>query len=265
MNRTDYPKIASREDWLLARKALLEKEKALTRLRDELNAERRKLPMVAVEQDYRFDGPQGEVRLHELFEGRSQLIVYHFMYHRDRGEGCEGCSSLVDNIGHQAHLHARDTTLVLVSRAPLAELEAFKRRMGWTLPWYSSFASAFNYDYHVSLDEAVAPVEYNYRDKAELQRLGLTYHLQGEQPGLSVFLRDGERVFHSYSTYGRGLDILMGTYNYLDLTPFGRLEGWDGMPDLNGLGLNWTKHHDRYQAAPEQVQDCCAGGAAKSA
>lgn len=261
MNRTDYPKIASREDWLLARKALLEKEKALTRLRDELNAERRKLPMVAVEQDYRFDGPQGEVRLLDLFEGRSQLIVYHFMFHRDRGEGCEGCSSLVDNIGHQAHLHARDTTLVLVSRAPLAELEAFKRRMGWTLPWYSSFASRFNYDYHISLDEAVAPVEYNYRDKAELQRLGLTYHLQGEQPGVSVFLRDGERVFHSYSSYGRGLDILMGTYNYLDLTPFGRLEGWDGMPDLNGQGLNWTKHHDRYEEAPEQASGCCAGAA----
>jgi predicted dithiol-disulfide oxidoreductase (DUF899 family) len=255
---TYYPDIASREDWLVARKALLAKEKALTRLRDELNAERRKLPMVAVEQDYRFDGPRGEVRLLDLFEGRSQLIVYHFMYHRDRGEGCEGCSSLVDNIGHQAHLHARDTTLVLVSRAPLAELEAFKRRMGWTLPWYSSFASRFNYDYHVSLDEAVAPVEYNYRDKAELQRLGLTYHLEGEQPGVSVFLRDGERVFHCYSSYGRGLDILMGTYNYLDLTPFGRLEGWDGMPDLNGLGLNWTKHHDRYEEAPEQAHGCCA-------
>lgn len=168
MNRNDYPlpRIASREEWLVARKALLEKEKALTRQRDVLNAERRQLPMVAVEQDYRFAGPQGEVRLIDLFEGRRQLIVYHFMYHSDRGEGCDGCSCLVDNIGHQSHLHARDTTLTLVSRAPLAELEAFKRRMGWTLPWYSSDGSSFNYDYHATTDERVAPVEYNYRDKA---------------------------------------------------------------------------------------------------
>ena len=240
----------------MARKALLEKEKALTRQRDALNAERRQLPMVVVTQDYRFQGPQGELRLVDLFEGRSQLIIYHFMYHRDRGEGCEGCSSLVDNIGHLAHLHARDTTLALVSRAPLAELEAFRQRMGWTLPWYSSYGSAFNYDYHVSLDEAVAPVEYNYRDKAELEHLGLTYHVQGEQPGVSVFLRDGERVYHCYSSYGRGLDILMGTYNYLDLTPFGRLEGWGGMPDLNGQGLNWTRLHDQYQQPAAHA--CCS-------
>jgi len=258
MNRNDYPlpRIASREEWLVARKALLEKEKALTRQRDALNAERRQLPMVVVTQDYRFQGPQGELRLVDLFEGRSQLIIYHFMYHRDRGEGCEGCSSLVDNIGHLAHLHARDTTLALVSRAPLAELEAFRQRMGWTLPWYSSYGSAFNYDYHVSLDEAVAPVEYNYRDKAELEHLGLTYHVQGEQPGVSVFLRDGERVYHCYSSYGRGLDILMGTYNYLDLTPFGRLEGWGGMPDLNGQGLNWTRLHDQYQQPAAHA--CCS-------
>lgn len=259
MNRNDYPlpRIASREEWLVARKALLEKEKALTRQRDALNAERRQLPMVAVEQDYRFQGPQGELRLVDLFEGRSQLIIYHFMYHRDCGEGCDGCSSLVDNIGHQAHLHARDTTLALVSRAPLAELEAFRQRMGWSLPWYCSYGSAFNYDYHVTTDEAVAPVEYNYRDKAALERLGLTYHLQGEQPGVSVFLRDGERVYHCYSSYGRGLDILMGTYNYLDLTPFGRGEGWDGMPDLDGKGMHWTRLHDEYQQ-PAPAHACCA-------
>ena len=259
MNRNDYPlpRIASREEWLVARKALLEKEKALTRQRDALNAERRQLPMVAVTQDYRFQGPQGELRLVDLFEGRSQLIIYHFMYLRDRGECCDGCSSLVDNIGHQAHLHARDTTLVLVSRAPLAELEAFRQRMGWALPWYSSYGGAFNYDYHVTTDEAVAPVEYNYRDKAALERLGLTYHVQGEQPGVSVFLRDGERVYHCYSSYGRGLDILMGTYNYLDLTPFGRGEGWDGMPDLDGKGMHWTRLHDQYQQ-PAPAHACCA-------
>ncbi|MCY1549244.1 hypothetical protein D9M68_854030 [compost metagenome] len=128
--------------------------------------------------------------------------------------------------------------------------------MGWSLPWYSSYGSAFNYDYHATTDEAVAPVEYNYRDKTELERLGLTYHVQGEQPGVSVFLRDGERVYHCYSSYGRGLDILMGTYNYLDLTPFGRGEGWDGMPNLNGQGLNWTRLHDEYQQPAAHA--CCS-------
>ncbi|AYC34816.1 DUF899 domain-containing protein [Pseudomonas cavernae] len=264
MKPSDYPKIAGRAEWLQARLALLAKEKAFTHERDRLNAERRKLPMVAVDKDYRFQGPQGEVRLLDLFDGRSQLIVYHYMFHRDRGEGCPGCSYLVDNIGHQAHLHARDTNLVLVSRAPLAELEAFKRRMGWNLPWYSSFGSPFNYDFHVSLDERVVPVQYNYRDKAELKRLGLDYHLEGEQPGLSVFLRDGERVFHSYSSYGRGLDLLDGTSNYLDLTPFGRLEGWDGMPDLGGQGKFWAKLHDRYDETPAVAHDCCATAKAKA-
>lgn len=258
MNRTDYPPIASREAWLLARKALLEKEKALTRQRDALNIERRQLPMVAVTEDYRFQGPQGEVGMAELFEGRRQLIVYHFMYLRERGEGCDGCSYLTDNIGHLAHLHARDTSLALVSRAPLDELEAFKRRMGWPLPWYSSFGSTFNYDYHATSDESVAPVEYNYRDQAELLRLGQSYHTQGEQHGISVFLRDGEQVFHSYSSYGRGVDMLVGTYNYLDLTPFGRGEGWDGMPDLDGKGLNWTRLHDAYDQAEVPDQACCA-------
>src|SRR5690606_15903743 len=134
---------------------------------------------------------------------------------------------------------ARDTRLVLVSNAPLAELEAFSKRMGWDLPWYSSFGSRFNYDFHVSIDESRAPIEYNYRDKAELQRLGQLDTVKGELPGASVFLRDGERVFHTYSTYARGLDMLVNTYHYLDLTPFGRGEGWGGMPDLEGRGLNW--------------------------
>ncbi len=257
MDRSYFPPVVSRAEWLVARKALLEQEKALTRQRDALNMARRRLPMVAVEQDYRFQGPQGEVRLHDLFAGRSQLIVYHFMYHMDRGEGCDGCSCLVDNIGHQAHLHARDTTLVLVSRAPLADLEAFKRRMSWTLPWYSSYGSRFNYDYQATADESVAPVEYNYRDKAELQRLGLDYHVQGEQPGVSVFLRDGAQVYHTYSCYARGLEMLMSSFHYLDLTPFGRGEGWDGMPDLDGKGLNWTRLHDEYEQ-PAAAHDCCA-------
>ena len=257
MSRPEYPKIASREQWLIARKVLLAKEKALTQQRDALNAERRQLPMVKVEADYRFQGPEGEQSLADLFAGRSQLIIYHFMYHMDRGEGCDGCSCVVDNIGHQAHLHARDTTLVLVSRAPLADLQAFQRRMGWNLPWYSSLGSAFNYDYHATTDEQVAPVEYNYRDKAELERLGLNYHVQGEQPGVSVFLRDGAQVYHCYSSYGRGLEMLMSSFHYLDLTPFGRGEGWDGMPDLDGKGMHWTRLHDEYQQ-PAAVHACCA-------
>ncbi len=242
----NLPQIASREDWLVARKALLAKEKDLTRARDALNAERRRLPMVAIEKDYVFEGPNGALRLLDLFEGRRQLLVYHFMFHRDQGEGCSGCSHVADNFPHVAHLHARDTTLALVSRAPLAEIEPFKARMGWPLPWYSSFGSDFNYDFHATTDEAVAPVEYNYMDRASLERAGLTYHLEGEQHGLSVFLRDGEAVFHTYSTYARGVDHLLNVYNLLDLTPFGRGEGWDGMPDLDGKGMNWLRHHDRY-------------------
>lgn len=254
----DYPKVASREEWLAARRQLLEQEKALTHRLDALNVQRRALPMVEITSDYRFTGPEGEVGLAGLFAGRRQLIVYHFMYHRDKGEGCPGCSFLTDNIGHPAHLHARDTNLVLVSNAPLAELEAFKKRMGWKLPWYSSFGSRFNYDFHVTIDASQAPVEYNYCDQAELERMGQLDMVKGELPGASVFLRDGERVFHTYSTYARGLDILMNAHHFLDLTPFGRGEGWDGMANLEGKGLNWVRLHDQYEGATVTRHDCCA-------
>lgn len=242
----ELPEIVSRDEWLAARKALLDKEKKATRARDKLDAERRRLPMVKIDKDYIFEGPAGKASLLDLFEGRRQLIVYHFMFHRDRGEGCPGCSFLVDNIGELTHLHARDTNLFLVSRAPLAEIEPFKARMGWTVPWASSFGSDFNYDFHATTDEAVAPVEYNYRDKATLEKLGHTYHVKGEQPGVSVFLRDRDSVFHTYSTYGRGMDTLLVAYHYLDLTPFGRGEGWGGMPNLDGKGMDWVRHHDKY-------------------
>lgn len=254
------PVIASREDWLAARKELLAAEKAATRMLDRLNAQRRALPMVPVDKPYLFDTPDGEATLLGLFEGRRQLIVYHFMFHRDRGEGCPGCSFLVDNIGHLAHLHARDTTLALVSRAPLAELQRFQARMGWTLPWYSSWGSDFNHDFHVSQDESVAPVEYNYSSKAEMLAHGEDRYLEGELPGVSVFLRDGERIFHSYSSYARGLDMLLTTNHYLDLTPFGRGEGWDGMPDLDGKGMHWVRMHDRYDGeAPATTAAACCG------
>jgi predicted dithiol-disulfide oxidoreductase (DUF899 family) len=221
--------IVTREEWLAARKALLDREKAATRARDELSAERRRLPMVEVGKDYVFEGPSGRVGLLDLFEGRRQLIVYHFMFAPEWDEGCNACSVVADNVGHLAHLHARDTSFALVSRAPLSKIEPFKARMGWTLPWYSSFGTDFNYDYHATQDEASAPVEYNYRNKAELIEAGLPYMVSGETPALSVFLRDGARVFHTYSAYARGLEALLGTYSALDLTPLGRNE------DANGI------------------------------
>ena len=242
-----YPRVVPRDEWLAARKALLAEEKALTHARDALNARRRELPAVALDKAYTFDTARGPASLADLFEGRSQLVVYHFMFLRDQHQGCPGCSFMADNVPHLAHFHARDTTFALVSRAPLAEIEPFRQRMAWPIPWHSSYGSDFNYDYHATTDEAVRPVEYNYRSKAELEALGHAYHIHGEQPGISVFLRDGARVLHTYSCYGRGLDLLINTYNWLDLTPFGRGEGWDGMPDVAGKGMEWLRHHDRYE------------------
>ena len=246
----ELPPVVSRTEWLAARKALLQREKDATHARDALSAERRRLPLVEIDKDYVFEGLTGALRLADLFEGRRQLIVYHFMFLREQGQGCPGCSLFADNVPHLSHLRAHHTAFALVSRAPLAEIETFRQRMGWTLPWYSSFGSDFNYDFHATTDAAVKPVEYNYRDQAELERLGQTYHIQGEQPGLSVFLQDGGRVFHSYSTYGRGLDLFINIYNLLDTTPFGRGEGRDGMADL-GVEM---RHHDRYD---EPAPNCC--------
>jgi predicted dithiol-disulfide oxidoreductase (DUF899 family) len=231
----------SRDEWLAARKHHLDKEKEFTRLRDQVSAERRNLPWVQVDKPYVFDGPNGKESLADLFDGRSQLIVYHFMLGPGWKEGCPSCSFLVDHIdGALAHLAARDVTFVVVSRAPLTEIRPFQQRMGWRFKWVSSHSSDFNYDFHATTDEAVAPVEYNYRDKATLEQLGHTYHVKGEQPGASVFLRDGDRVYHTYSTYGRGLDLLVGAYNYLDLVPKGRDE------DAFGFTMEWVRHHDRY-------------------
>jgi predicted dithiol-disulfide oxidoreductase (DUF899 family) len=247
-----YPKIVSRAKWLNARKELLAKEKELTRHRDAVNAERRRLPMVRIEKDYIFEGPAGKVRLLDLFEDRRQLIVYHFMFDPSWDEGCPSCSFLVDNIGHLSHLYARKTALALVSRAPLGKIEPFKTRMGWTFPWYSSFGSDFNYDFHVTMDEAVAPVEYNYTNKTELVRKDETYFTRGESHGLSVFLRDADSVFHTYSTYARGTDLLAGTYNYLDMTALGRQETWEEPPGRSdGPFMHWLRHHDRYESSPE--------------
>jgi predicted dithiol-disulfide oxidoreductase (DUF899 family) len=218
----DRPMVVTRDEWLTARKKLLEEEKEVTLRQDALSARRRELPMVKLDKNYVFEGPRGKTTLLEAFDGRRQLIVYHFMFSPDDTEGHNSCSLLVDNISHEEHLHALDTTIALVSRAPLNKLTAFKDRMGWTVPWYSSFGSDFNYDFHVTNDESVAPVEYNYKDKATLIEKGTPWYSSGEWQGLSVFLRDGADVYHTYSAYERGIDALVNTYTYLDLTPLGR-------------------------------------------
>jgi predicted dithiol-disulfide oxidoreductase (DUF899 family) len=232
--------IVSPEDWITARKALLAREKELTRLRDALAEERRRLPRVAVENDYVFEGPGGPARLLELFGPHPQLVVYHFMFDPAWEQGCKSCSYVMDNVsGGLVHLGARDTAFAAVSRAPLEKLQAFRTRMGWTFPWYSSAGSTFNYDYQATIDEEAGSTQYNYESAESLTRRGAIPMQRGEWPGMSVFVRDGDRVFHTYSTYTRGLDIFMNTYNLLDLTPLGRNEG-------KGEGMGWLRHHDKY-------------------
>jgi predicted dithiol-disulfide oxidoreductase (DUF899 family) len=227
------PKVVSREEWLVARKALLTKEKKLTRRRDALNTERRELPMVRIDKEYVFEGPDGKATLLDLFEGRRQLIVVHFMFNPEWDDGCPSCSAGADEMseGLLNHLHTRDTSLVYISRAPIAKIEDYKARKGWTFPWYSSFSSDFNYDFHVTLDASVAPVEYNYRTPGEHKRAGTSYYVEGDQPieapGRSMFLRDGDNVFHTYSTFGRGAEATGGSYYFLDLTALGRQEEWE--------------------------------------
>lgn len=230
------PKAVSREQWLAARKALLAKEKALSRQRDELARERRALPRVRVEKNYVFDAPQGKRTLAELFGTRSQLIVYHFMLGPGWEAGCKSCSFLADHFeGALPHLAARDVSFVAVSRAPLAEIEVFRKRMGWKFPWLSSHGSEFNFDYHVSFrkeDMAKGKLEYNF---------ALSDVTIEELPGASVFCKDASgAVFHTYSTYARGLDIMLGAYNWLDIVPKGR--------DEEGLEFTmaWVRHHDKY-------------------
>lgn len=229
-------KVVSREEWLEARRAHLAKEKDFTRLRDEVSRQRRELPWVRVEKRDVFDGPGGKETLADLFGGRSQLIVYHFMFGPGWEQGCPSCSFLSDHIdGALVHLAHRDVTLVAVSRAPLSQIEAFKKRMGWRFKWVSSSGSDFNYDYHVSFTKeemAKGKVYYNY----DLREFG-----SEEAPGTSVFYKDGTgAIFHTYSSYARGLDMLVGAYNYLDLVPKGRDEAelpWT---------MAWVRHHDRY-------------------
>jgi predicted dithiol-disulfide oxidoreductase (DUF899 family) len=203
-------RVGTREEWLAARLALLEAEKELTRRSDELARERMALPWVPIDKDYRFATEEGEATLADLFRGRSQLLVYHFMFDPDWDEGCPSCSGVADGFaGSIPHFEHHDVAFVVVSRAPREKLLAYKRRMGWDFRWFSSFGSSFNYDFHATIDPAVAPVEYNYRDQSQLEAQDVAWRdWSGEQPGMSAFARDGDDVFHTYSAYARGFDGL---------------------------------------------------------
>jgi predicted dithiol-disulfide oxidoreductase (DUF899 family) len=234
-SQINHPDVVSEAEWLVARKDLLAREKEFTRQRDALSAARRQLPWVKVEKEYVFHGANGKETLSDLFEGRSQLIVYHFMLGPDWEEGCKSCSYLADHFdGANWHLPHRDATFVVISRAPLSKIEQFKKRMGWRFKWLSSCENDFNFDYHVSFtkeEEAKGKVYYNY----EMQEF-----ISDELPGLSVFYKDENGdVFHTYSTYARGLDMLVGTYHLLDLAPKGRNENPDSTMD-------WVRRHDEY-------------------
>jgi predicted dithiol-disulfide oxidoreductase (DUF899 family) len=229
--------VVSREEWLSARTKFLSKEKEFTRLRDELSRQRRALPWVKVDKRYVFQGPKGEETLADLFEGRSQLVVYHFMFNPRWDEGCHGCSFWADNFDEiGVHLNHRDVTFVAISRAPLSKLEANRKRMGWKFKWVSSGNTDFNYDYVASFrpeELKTGKVLYNY-SRTEMAED------QEDRPGVSVFYRDGGgNIFHTYSTYARGIDLVNAAYNYLDLVPKGR--------DEDDVGPLWIKHHDKYE------------------
>jgi predicted dithiol-disulfide oxidoreductase (DUF899 family) len=238
MTMGHLPKVASREEWLAARKQLLAEEKELTHARDRLNADRRRLPMVRIGKPYSFQGANGQVNLLDLFEGRPQLVMYHFMWTYDidadgvehpRDTGCPNCASTADELGKLRQLHVRNTTLVAVTRVAYEKLAAFRERMGWTFPWYSSAGSDFNYDFHATLDDRVAPVLFNHRNEAELAEAGTpwTERMRGDWPGFSAFLRVNDDVYHTYSTFGRGIELFLNGNAYLDLTALGRQEAWE--------------------------------------
>jgi len=240
--------IVSRQQWIAARKALLDQEKEFTRARDRLSEQRRALPWVRVDKPYLFDGPRGKAALGDLFAGRSQLIVQHFMFAPDWSEGCKSCSFWADGFERMVpHLAARDTTLVAVSRAALPKLDAFKARMGWTFDWFSSEGNDFNHDYAVSF----TPEEI--KSGAKVYNFGTSGFGVGEAPGISVFYRDqAGNIVHTYSCFARGLDMMNAAYQYLDLTPLGRHE--EGLP----YPMDWLRLRDRYEPAAGKAA-CCGG------
>jgi len=230
---TDH-KVVTHEDWIEARQALLAKEKEFTRLRDELAAERRRLPWEMVEEAYRFEGTDGSASLFDLFAGRKQLVVYHFMFGPDWEEGCPSCSFWADNFnGVDVHLAHRDTTLLAISNSALDKIEAYRKRMGWTFKWVSSLGTDFNRDFNVSFSEEEirkGEMYYNYR---------MTNFPAAEAPGFSAFIRDGADIYHTYSTYARGLEVTNGAYHILDMTALGRQE--------SGKGMFWLRRKDQYE------------------
>ena len=229
-----FPPVVSQTEWQAARDALLAEEKEATRARDALAAKRRRLPMVRIDKDYAFAVPDGNtVSLRDLFEGGRQLLLYHFMFGPNQEAGCDGCSMFVDQIGHPSHLHARDTSFALVSRAPITKIERYRKRMGWTIPWYSSFESDFNVDFGVGPERPQPDV---YQD--------------GETFGLSVFLRDGDGIFRTYFTTTRGVEALGSVWTFLDLTPLGRQEIWEDSPEgyPQTKPYEWWRRHDEYES-----------------
>ena len=234
---TNLPPVVSRAEWQAAHETLVAKEKAATRARDALAAERRRQPMVRIDKDYVFEGPNGKAKLLDLFEDRRQLILYHFMFgpgaHGWPDAGCDGCSMFVDQVGHLAHLHARDTSFALVSIAPISSIERYRKRMGWAIPWFSSADTDFNRDFGVTTDE-------------------------GEMFGLSVFLRDGDDVYRAYFTSGRGVEALGSVWTFLDLTPLGRQEKWEESPEgwPQSEPYVWWRRHDEYEARGD-TGTCC--------
>jgi predicted dithiol-disulfide oxidoreductase (DUF899 family) len=259
--------IVSREEWLAARLGLLQQEKELTRQSDELARRRQQLPWVWVDKEYRFETEEGSASLADLFRGRSQLLVYHFMFGPDYEAGCATCSTIADGFdGFVVHLANHDVTLAAVSRAPLAKLQAYKRRMGWTFPWASSFGSDFNFDFNVQITEEQqreGRIEYNYRREAQWDLRGTTGPVAEnaamagtdvatytrERPGMSAFVLEDGVVYHSYSAYARGVDGLWGMYQWLDRAPRGR----------NETGI-WWRRHDEYEPLPQNAGSCCHAG-----
>jgi predicted dithiol-disulfide oxidoreductase (DUF899 family) len=238
----NLPEIVSRDEWDTARKALLTSEKEALRAKDALNRRRRELPMVRIGKGYVFDGPDGPRTLLDLFDGRRQLIVQHFMFSPEWEDGCGSCTASIDELsdGLLRHLGTRETSYAIVGRAPIAKLEQYRAKRGWSIPLHSSFGSDFNYDFHVTIDESVAPVEFNYRGPEELRAAGMEWLLDTasqpmEQPGMSCFLRAGDEVFHTYSTFARGTEQSGGSYGLLDMTALGRQEDWEEPKGRSGV------------------------------
>lgn len=226
------PNVANRDEWLKARKELLRAEKEMTEQRDQLSTQRRNLAMVAITTDYKFEGPDGDASLRDMFEGRRQLMIYHFMFAPEWDEGCPSCTAGTNEMspGLMDHLHTRDTTYAMVSRAPLEKLDKWKAEHGWQIPWYSSFGTDFNYDFGVTIDESRGSDTYNFRSKGEFEAMGDSFfdsEQPFEMPGLSCFLQEDGTVYHTYSQYARGLESTGGSYYFLDLTALGRQEDWE--------------------------------------